>query len=271
MSLSLGCLDFMSLFRFYPERTLNVGLERETYLTRGGKIVPLATQVLDWLWSRYNGSGQARFTYELSGCQLEDRLFRPAVDLADAKLLLLENEAEIVAAEKVLDFQRLFCEVAPTDVPLNHYPAKRYDIIVEKMPRPALTAACRVAGTHIHIGMPDHQTALRIYNKAITHFDELCKLGDHSNGERLKLFQDNLMTPDFSPVKTIKPPYYHSWEDYYNQAVANGFTGDPRRHWAMIRLSKNGTIEFRMFGSTASIDEIMGWTKICLDLCQNAF
>jgi ribosomal protein S18 acetylase RimI-like enzyme len=52
--------------------------------------------------------------------------------------------------------------------------------------------------------------------------------------------------------------------------VTKGFDKDPRKCWTLIRISKNGTIEFRMFGATPSLERIVGWAKLCHDLCKEA-
>jgi hypothetical protein len=42
---------------------------------------------------------------------------------------------------------------------------------------------------------------------------------------------------------------------------------DPRKNWSEIRISAHGTIEFRLFGASASDDENMQWIRECHALC----
>lgn len=170
-------------------------------------------------------------------------------------------ESELRQAEKNLDFSRSFINVAPGDMPLDVYPdpTGRYQKIIAGMPRKVLLAACRIIGTHIHIGMPDHDTALRVYNRVISHTRQLSNLGDKSNGRRLEIYKIMAPNPD--------PPIYKTWEEFYQEAVSNGFASDPRSCWALIRISVHGTIEFRMFGGTDDIDLIAAWAKKCHGLC----
>jgi gamma-glutamyl:cysteine ligase YbdK (ATP-grasp superfamily) len=174
---------------------------------------------------------------------------------------LLLNEAEIARAEQVIGFERLYKEVAPLDMPLDVYPdpTGRYQRIIKDMPQQILSAACRVVGTHVHIGMPDADTALNTYNKVVPYCEELCLMGDGSSGDRLDLYKT--MAPDYQPVP------YETWEAFHVEAVEKGFDVDPRKCWHLIRISKHGTIEFRMFGATHDLQKIVAWTKRCHELC----
>ena len=146
-------------------------------------------------------------------------------------------------------------------MPLDVYPdpSGRYQVITKDMPEEKLRAACRVAGTHIHIGMGSQEKAIRAYNNALRHLDHLCKLGDKSKGERLSIYK--IMAPNF------KPPVYDSWKDYEVYAKEHGFIDSPRNCWHLIRISIHGTIEFRMFGATPDIHEVIQWAKICYTIC----
>ena len=128
--------------------------------------------------------------------------------------------------------------------------------------RETLLAACRVIGTHVHIGMPNHEMALRVYNNVISCVPILCHLGDHSNGERLQIYK--VMAPNCVPVR------YEDWDEFSTYARKNGFANDPRKCWHLIRISIHGTIEFRMFGVTRKLTEIVTWAKVCHRLCTQA-
>ncbi len=235
---------------------LFVGVERECHLVdKMGLIVPAAFEVLNMINDKH-------FGYELSACQLESRT--DPVQILSLKNALLKNDE---VAHSVLDKLSLKCsykEVAPFDMPLDVYPdpSGRYQLITKDMSVETLRAACRVIGTHIHIGMPDHETALNVYNDVICHTDNLISLGDGSNGERLKIYR--MMAPDATPKA------YVSWDNFYSAACEKGFDQDPRKCWALIRISVHGTIEFRMFGTTDNLDTIVEWASHCLNLCKNS-
>ncbi len=248
---------FMSRFNFRRECCLAVGVERESFLTdKEGKIAPLAPMVLNFLTDR------ERFGYELSACQLEDRI--GPCNLHEVRSELMKNERDILEAERMFQFKRIHMEVAPEDMPLDIYPdpTGRYQEIVKKLPRNILLAACRVTGTHVHIGMPNHHVALKVYNQVISQLDYLCTEGDGSSGRRLAIYKTMAPEQDLCP--------YGSWSDFHRQAVEKNFVDDPRRCWNLIRISVHGTIEFRMFGVTDNLDRIVSWAKICHNLCKVA-
>lgn len=250
--------EFVSKFRFQPELILKIGIERECFLTRGGKISPISPEVLKRL------GVDDKFGYELSACQLEKRI--GPCELKDIRAEFTENEKILKRAEKELNFNRLFLEVAPDDIPLDVYPDPpgRFQQIVKSMTREILLAACRVAGVHIHIGMPDCDNAIKVYNTVVDKdiIDELCSMGDKSNGRRLEIYRK--VAPDFYP------PHYKNFEDFYNVAKRKNFSENPRNCWNIIRISIHGTIEFRMFGTSSNIDEIISWAKECQLLCKKA-
>lgn len=246
---------FLEQFSFRPEGALLIGIERECFLANSkGEIKPIAPQVLNYLPDR------VKYGYELSACQLEDRIGPCRIE--EVKEQLLENEAEISEVEKKLGFKRLFFEVASDNMPLDIYPdpSGRYQKITQDMPREVLLAACRVIGTHVHIGMPNHDTAIQVYNRVLHSLDNLCRLGDGSHGQRLEIYK--IVAPDFRPSR------YANWQAFYQEAIVKKFISDPRQCWHLIRLSVHGTIEFRMFGVTDDLDKIVSWAQKCHSLCR---
>jgi len=249
--------NFSKKFHFRKDGKLAVGVERECFLTDlAGNIMPISVKVLEFLVDR------SQFGFELSACQLETRV--GPVHIEGLAVSLYANDMILRWAETMLGFRQNFSEVGPPDMPLDVYPdpTGRYQKIVKNMPRHILSAACRVIGTHVHVGMPDKETALRVYNKVIKKVDKLCEMGDGSGGERLKIYK--VMAPDFSP------PKYGSWKAFYTEAVKKGFVEDPRKCWHLIRISVHGTIEFRMFGATEDVEKIVSWARVCHKLCEDA-
>ena len=247
---------FMERFVFDPAKSLFVGVEQEYFLTDyRGVIAPIALTVLKHL------SNRGQFGYELSACQLESRVGPFHVNSIEAELMRCNELIE--SAEDTLGFGRSYREVGPFDMPLDIYPdpTGRYTRITKNMPSDILRAACRVIGTHIHVGMPDHATALRVYNSVLAHYDELCAMGDLSNGERLKIYK--IMAPDYQPGP------YASWDDFIHKAREKGWDKDPRQCWTLIRISIHGTIEFRMFGVTDDLSQVVKWVLRCHELCKN--
>jgi len=244
--------DFIDQFKFDPGKAGNIGSEREFLLLRDEKIVPIAVDVLKGINST-NGT----FGYELSACQLESRTNPCSLELFPKELQRVEDL--LVVAEKNIGFRRSFKEVGPRTMPRDIYPNERYVEIASHKSVEELLAACRVVATHIHVGMPNHETALIAYNKTLQYVERLCELGDHSGGKRLAIYR--------KMASNCTPPNYDTWRDFYAKAVTEGFTNDPRQCWTWVRISKHGTIEFRMFGTTNKLSEIVKWAQICHKIC----
>lgn len=246
------CFD--NLFSFDRTKTLQVGIERECFITRDGVIVPEAPRLLSLL-------PHPRFSYELSACQLEERIGPCEIrDVGNG----LRQVPELTAALRKLGLQVLHQELAPCDMPLDIYPdpTGRYQRIVETISADLLRAACRVAATHVHVGMPDREVAVRVHDRVLPALGRLCSLGDRSQGRRLQVYR--VMARDWEP----KP--LGSWKTYRSLAREKGFFRDPRQCWRLIRISVHGTIEFRMFGATGNLQEIESWARECHRLCQEA-
>jgi len=252
--------EFAKRFNFLRDRTLHIGVEREMFLTLNGTIVPHAHKALGLLHSASDPHGQV--SYELSACQIEGHVGPCGLHKVREELADLENMLSL--GLKDCGLEHSYAEVAPKTMPLDIFPdpTGRYQQITKEMPREILLAACRIIGTHVHIGMPDHETALRVYNAVIHRTEELCRLGDHSEGERLRIYR--MVKPDCMPLS------YASWDEFYRDAVAKGFAGNLRNNWSLVRLTKHGTIEFRTFGATGSIDEVCSWVEMCHRLCAEA-
>jgi carboxylate-amine ligase len=250
---------FQARFKFFSKHAFKFGIEREFFLAdREGRIVPMAKEVYEALYAKWGDI----FTYELSACQIESRSEIVSMELLLVHLGDCEQKLDRVLGQ--FGLQKLYLEVAPDDMPLDVYPdpSGRYARLKAEMSREILLAACRVAGTHVHVGMPDAETALRVYNRVISHSDELCLMGDNSEGRRLRIYRQ--VAPQCDPEP------YESWEHFHEVAQREGFANNPRNCWRLIRLTRHGTIEFRMFGVTESLTRVVEWAMRCRNLCLDA-
>ena len=255
----LNTLSFADKFKFDPDFAFAIGVEREFFITDHlGKFAPKAHLILDEIKNPMAGAGS--FSYELSACQIESQSV-PCFTERDIIKCQKILDAELYQSAASLGLKIKSIEVAPRNLPLETFkdPQNRYQRIATSMSKRRLSAACRVAGTHIHIGMPDKETALRVYNKVIKHNHKLCIVGDKSFGKRLELYQR--VTPRYSPIP------YSSWQEFEDYASKEGFKQNPRNCWHMIRLTIHGTIEFRNFGATSDLNELTSWAMICKNLC----
>ncbi|HWO07634.1 MAG TPA: glutamate-cysteine ligase family protein [Candidatus Paceibacterota bacterium] len=250
--------SFRSQFAFSPERTLKLGVERECFIVDAhGMPVPRAPEVLTALHAIED---PLRFTYELSACQIESRT-RPC-GLAELKgeLSEIRETLEDVVAQKGLGLS--YTPVGPENMPLDVYFDERYRQITRTFTRERLLAACRLIATHIHVGMPDHETALHVYEHVRKHVTELCLPGNAQGVERLRIYRE------FTP--TFEPPELPDWEAFHRYAVENNFTSDIRQWWSIVRISRHGTIEFRMFDACSSDEQIVTWARTVRTLCMGA-
>ncbi len=254
--------QFFKQFKFDKSKTGMIGVEREQFVVDQRKqIVPFAQRYLEEI-STANGRlnrDKFDFGYELSACQLESKI--GPCKLENLRDWLHECECFLSGIDETLSLSRISCELAPQDMPLDIYPdpTGRYQSITRNMPEQVLSAACRVAATHIHVGMPDIHTAIAAYGKALAHTERLIGLGDNSSGKRMALYR--IMANRHNPEPIANP------DEFYSQSVIHGFTDDPRKCWTIIRISVHGTVEFRMFGATDSTDRIAEWASQCLELC----
>ncbi len=251
---------FLSQFHFDSNKAGLVGVEREQFITDdGGHILPKSP-----FYIREIGAlpklNQVDFGFELSACQIESKVGPTTLD--DLPLLLDRAESRLRGVDCTLGTRRVNLEVAPEGMPLDIYPdpTGRYQQITENMPISTLLAACRVAATHIHVGVRDIEHAISAFNAAVVHAPELIRDGDGSAGQRIALYR--------TMAKEFEPKPFSSVDDFFERAQLGGYANDPRSCWTIVRISVHGTIEFRMFGATISHEKIIAWAKTCHALCR---
>lgn len=244
---------FLCRFDFKQGLSGYIGVEREHFLVLPcGTLVPRAPEFLERV-------RDPRWTYELSACQIESRT-KPHRDLLALKLELLQNGNNGSLVAERMGLRLVNREVASKTMPLDVFPNPRYARITRSIPIKQLQAACRVAGTHIHLGTKNMEHAIRTHNALIGHLDELSRLGDHSEGKRLKLYK--------AMAKRWLPAPYENEEHFFENAQANGFAENPRDCWTLIRISAHGTVEVRAFGVTDHVDEILHWISRVWSILQ---
>ena len=250
--------NFFQKYNYDSEKTLYVGIERESFTIRNGIIVPIVPEILP-LIELCKPKFQS-FGYELSACQLEMR-YGP-YHISEVSNGLLSASVELKKFEDQLNFSCYFADTAGQEISLDIYPdpTGRYARIAATLSKDILHAACYIAGTHVHIGMPNANVAPKVYNKLCKHVPSLVKAGDNSQGERINYYK--LMSNNLEP----KP--HKNINAWVRHALDNGYYTDPRKNWTLIRLSIHGTIEFRMFGSTPDISKVIEWVNTCRDLCS---
>ncbi len=246
---------FKACFRFDPARAGWVGVEREAFIVDSHMLArPVAPAVLAKLCD-------PRFINELSACQIEART-TPTDNLVAVEDELYDLDARMKNAARACGMLIDYTTVFPFRMPLDVYPEERYTTMTRDWPRERLDAACRIIGTHIHVGMRDHESALRAYNAVLKNLPGLRGLGDLSNGRRLAIYR--------SVAPTMDPPPFDNWAHLHRYARGHGFEHDVRKWWGLVRISCHGTLEFRLFDATEAIPVVMKQVRTCRALCLAA-
>ena len=246
--------EFRGKFTFRPLLRGHVGVEREFFLTGGDRQpVPRSHEFLELV-------DDAAWTYELSGCQVEHRT-QPCGTAGTLRNNLVLGRKRGERAARKLGLRLSVMEVGPEDMPLAIYPHDpRYAQIAERIGEEKLRAACRVTGVHLHIGVVSLYEAIQVHNRFVPYVVDLCRLGDHSSGERLRLYSQMAIRGE--------PPIYRSPQHFYEVACAANFADNPRNCWDLVRISRHGTVELRMFGMTSDTDEILHWVDMVLEVAE---
>lgn len=251
--------QFMRSFGFTRARGgRRVGVEREFFLCLEGIPDPNAQEFL-YRMGTHTDHGD-RWTYELSACQVERRT-APHNTLDGLREDLESGSREGHTVAGFMSREMRSFEVAPADMTLTLYPDERYAKIGESLGEDRLRAACRVAGVHVHVECFSPEDAVRVYNALRAELPKLARLGDHSDGERLRLYS--------KVVNGLHiPPHVDSFQHLYHLAVEAGWGNDLRSCWWIIRFSRHGTVEVRVFGATDSIEEVLGYVHAVLDVIK---
>lgn len=239
--------SFLKQFAFKPELAGCLGVEREYFLTnRKGRPMPNSPAFLALV-------SDPAWTYELSACQVEHRT-KPHRNIEDLFMDLEQGQIAGRSAAGAIGCRLAAMEVAPENMPLDVYPfSDRYLEIAGRLPKEILAAACRVTGTHVHYGVASIEDAIYVHNRLRDRLDAFAIIGDHSKGERSRLYK--MMAPNWFP------PRYESVSQFYETAVAQGFADNPRNCWHLVRISRHGTVELRAFGVTDDVRETLAWCE----------
>ncbi|MBT4277396.1 hypothetical protein HOD96_01475 [Candidatus Falkowbacteria bacterium] len=239
---------------FNRDNAEKTGVELEGYVYENGVIVPRGPEIVEAI------NDPELASCELPACQIEIKTLPCKVK--NLKWYLYGGRAILQDAAERLGLSYSFDAIAPADIPLEISPDKRHQDIAKKLSHEKLLAGSRVASTQFHFGMRDKEEALKVYNFLIQHCYYLISLGDISKGRRLNLY--GRVYPDFMPRA------YHDWYELYRDACDRNFANDIRNWWDMIRITRFGTIELRMFDSTPDIERILHWNRVCFHFVKEA-
>jgi carboxylate-amine ligase len=143
-----------------------------------------------------------------------------------------------------------------------HVPLERYEAIHREMR--GLVSRTPTAALHVHVGMPDPETAITVYNGLRAHLPLLQALAAHSpfwHGQDSGLASARALTFRAFPRSTI-PPAFAGYEDYVELvrwATEAAEVPDYTYLWWDLRPSPNlGTVEVRAMDSQSRLESVGG-------------
>jgi gamma-glutamyl:cysteine ligase YbdK (ATP-grasp superfamily) len=239
------------------------GVERERFITKDGRVVPgigtLLPRAHDIACAHKLDTN--RFTFELFAGQVEDRT-PPCDSLDGLRKALVENDDVLLQAAQDTGFAFNHSECIDPEMvesfQVNPFDA-RHGQIWNQISGERRIAASVVAAVHVHIAV-DPDRVINVLNRCRKPtIDRLIRLGDHSSGRRISAYRT------MAEVDGL-PPLFNELADvltYINDR------GGERNVWDLVRYKPStGTVEFRMFGATANIGEIVTYVCACRDVCD---
>lgn len=231
------------------------GIEREQFIVRDGKIVTAIDELLPELHRICDANCLPRdlFGYELFAGQVEDRT-EPKESVEEIIQALEVNDAILAEAGELLGLQFLAAEYVSEEdlgeLAVNGF-SERHQQIWEAIPYERKVAASQVAAIHVHVSVSPEQAlrVLRACNRERHIMDGLNKVSDASGGKRLAAYRTMAETDG-------TPPFFSEVSELLSYIEEHGGERDV---WDLVRYKPTtGTVEFRMFGTTASKETIKG-------------
>src|SRR5688572_24983828 len=155
-----------------------------------------------------------------------------------------------------------------------HYPSERYRLIGAEMR--GLMTRTPTAALHVHVGMPDAETAIRAYNGLRAHLPLLQALAANSpfwHGRDSGLASARAQVFRALPRSEI-PAAFASFEEYVESVEALAAAGNMPDYtflWWDIRLHPVlGTVEVRSMDSQSSLDDVAGLAALVHALARQA-
>ena len=242
------------------------GIERERFIQNAqGQIVPAIGALLPLVQqlARDGGLSENRFTFELFAGQIEDRT-QPSGNLAEVRRALVQNDMLLSEAARQCGFTFDYSEFMELEriISLEVNPFdERHQKIWGVIPVDRKVAASVVAAVHVHISVAESEVAQCLNSCRLDVIERLITLGDHSGGARTNSYRVMAETNGV-------PPIFSNFSEVMAYITSKG---GERNVWDLVRYKPTtGTVEFRMFGATESVDEVFGYIEACHRIVQDA-
>ncbi len=242
---------------------ITLGAERERFIVNKstGKITPAIGTLLPKVqrMCRQRRTPISLFGHELFAGQVEDRTL-PCSTLQELRAALIKNDVlleETIAGDSLLfDFSEIVAESDVEKLEVNPFD-ERHLHIWSSISKERQSAASRVTAVHIHLSVGRAQAVALLNACRREQVENLIKLGDHSSGARIRTYREMAQTDGF-------PPFFSNFAEL--TAYIQGHGGE-KNVWDLVRYKPSTqTVEFRMFGATPDINEIIGYARACLSL-----
>jgi glutamate---cysteine ligase / carboxylate-amine ligase len=238
----------------------SVGVEEELHLVDPAthELVPAAADVLAGLDLPAGRAG-----HEAYAAQIELRT-PPCADAAEVRSTLAENRA---AAEEV-GATLMGIGLHPTDPwePSDIVDKPRYHEVAESMRD--LFGRTPESALHVHVGMPDEETAICVFNGLRRHLPLLTGLAANSPwwfGRDSGLASARWALVRSYPGRGI-PPAFESWDAYLDHMARLEVSGGPSDYtlvwWDVRPHPRLGTVEVRELDAQASLDDVAAITAL---------
>jgi len=241
------------------------GIERERFIVDAqGNIVSEIGRLLPRVHQTAVGLGisEERFTYELFAGQAEDRT-PPCRSVDGVRDMLTANDAVLIkaATEFELSFEHseLVEERRIVSLVANPFD-ERHQKIWESISHERRVAASIVAAIHVHISVNKDEVVWILNQCRGEVLERLISIGDHSKLRRIAKYRNMAQSDGV-------PPEFSNLEDVMGYIKSKG---GEKNVWDLVRFKPSThTIEFRMFGATANIEEIIQYVNVCHDIFES--
>ncbi len=239
-----------------------LGIERERFIiNQHGDVVPEIGKLLPRVHklARKQNVPTEQFTFELFAGQIEDRT-PPCEGLEAIETALLSNDVILMEAARDLDLSFLHAEYiekqSVTEFKVNPFDRRHQDIW-ESISEERRVSASLVAAIHVHISASDQEAVTTLNRCRKSVIQHLIDLGDHSSYRRTESYQKMAKTDGI-------PPLFANFREVLSYIDSNG---GEKNVWDLVRYKPSTkTIEFRMFGATPEVSEILGYIQACREV-----
>jgi carboxylate-amine ligase len=243
-----------------------VGVEEELQLVHQGtfELTPIAADVLARI-----GLPEGRVGHEAYAAQIELRS-PPCADAAELRAALGENRAAAAQTGATLMGTGLHPTDTWDDSDIVDNP--RYAEVAESMRD--LFGRTPEAALHIHVGMPDPETTIKVFNGLRRHLPLLIGLAANSPwwfGRDSGLASARWALVRSYPGRGI-PPAFDSWDHYEEHLGRVEEAGGPADYtlvwWDIRPHPRFGTVEVRELDAQASLDDAVALAALTQALAR---